>query len=319
MAHLFESGVFTARKAWHGLGTVVGTAPTPTEALQLAGLDWEVTQQPLTLVDGTPVPSHVANIRSTDQRQLGVVGKDWTPVQNSTLATLAEQLNQDGIVKVESAGSLDNGKRVWFLLQGSSLSIGRETDRVIPYLLLANSHDGSLALHVQTTTVRVECNNKLNIALGQQGQARLKFNHTKNITLAPNEIRRAMGLYQGAVDGFKAQAEALNNTELDRKSLDAFFLDVYTKTLGLKIPTQDELNKGEGQRAYNNAVERLAAWKHNFEVEVNDRGTKPSAWAAFNAITEDFRTREDYEVSAIFDGGAKRRTDTFKAALALVR
>jgi phage/plasmid-like protein (TIGR03299 family) len=296
----------------------VTEAPTPTDALRLAGLDWEVEQKPIQLVTGEPITTHQANIRSTDGAQLGIVGKDWTPIQNATLANLAEQLNQDGIVRVESAGSLDNGRRVWFLLKGESVFVKRESDKIVPYILLANGHDGSLALTAQTTTVRVECNNKLNIALNQSNQRRIKFNHTKNIVLAPGEIRAALGAFEASVNSFQSQAEALAATELNRQSLDAFFLDVYTKVLGLKIPTIEERNKGEGQRAYNNAVERLSTWKHNFQVEVDQRGTTPSAWAAFNAITEEFREREESEVSALFDGGAKRRQDTFKAALALV-
>jgi hypothetical protein len=85
-------------------------------------------------------------------------------VQNEELADLAEQLNQDGIVKVESCGSLGNGKKVWFLLKGDSIFV-TDRDETQPFVLLANGHDGSLSLTIMATTVRVECENKLNIAL----------------------------------------------------------------------------------------------------------------------------------------------------------
>ena len=39
--------VLVNQSAWHGLGTVVLSAPTPTEALKMAHLDWEVLQDPI--------------------------------------------------------------------------------------------------------------------------------------------------------------------------------------------------------------------------------------------------------------------------------
>ena len=42
MAHNIESMFYTREKPWHGLGTMVQEAPTSSEALRLAGLDWTV-------------------------------------------------------------------------------------------------------------------------------------------------------------------------------------------------------------------------------------------------------------------------------------
>ena len=37
-----ETMFYTREKPWHGLGTEVQEAPTSTDALRLAGLDWRV-------------------------------------------------------------------------------------------------------------------------------------------------------------------------------------------------------------------------------------------------------------------------------------
>ncbi len=329
MAHLITSTdnvVLHKTGAWHGLGIVVENAPTPDEALQLAGLSWSVQRRPLEFYDAEgelhAVNSHVVNVRSDTHEQLGVVGADWRAVQNIELADLATQLNQDGIVRVESAGSLSGGRKVWFLLKGESLRVlGRDNDIVEPYILLANGHDGSLALTAQATSVRVVCNNTLRFALGAQQEKRIRYLHTKGVTANVDEIRQTLGLFTAGRKAFGEQADALAKTQVAREELDAFFVDVYTKTLGLEIPTRDEARsdpKGAGRRL-DNAIERVAQWKTNFANENLVRGAGHTAWAAFNAITSELATREDSPAASLFNGPATRRQDVFKAALALVR
>ena len=47
MGHEFESGFVVRDKAWHGLATVLPENPTVTQALQAAGLDWDVLERPM--------------------------------------------------------------------------------------------------------------------------------------------------------------------------------------------------------------------------------------------------------------------------------
>ena len=128
MAHEIEQhdGVVLHReKAWHGLGTIVENAPTPLEALQIARLDWSVEQWPLAAQrpDGgyLPIKTSVANVRSDVGHLLGIVGDGYQPIQNRDLAEFCTALaEQDDVVKIESAGSIRNGAKVWFLLKGES-------------------------------------------------------------------------------------------------------------------------------------------------------------------------------------------------------
>lgn len=47
MAANVESMFYVRETPWHGLGTKVLTAPTSKEALELAGLNWQVLQEPI--------------------------------------------------------------------------------------------------------------------------------------------------------------------------------------------------------------------------------------------------------------------------------
>ena len=47
MAAAVETMFYTREKPWHGLGTRVEEAPASADALRLAGLDWQVLQEPI--------------------------------------------------------------------------------------------------------------------------------------------------------------------------------------------------------------------------------------------------------------------------------
>ena len=52
MAANVETMFSTREVPWHGLGRIVSEAPASKEALELAGLDWEVVQKDIITVDG---------------------------------------------------------------------------------------------------------------------------------------------------------------------------------------------------------------------------------------------------------------------------
>ena len=66
--------MFSVRETpWHGLGRIVMDAPASREALELAGLDWQVESRNIYSGTGAMIPGYRANVRSTDDAVLGVV------------------------------------------------------------------------------------------------------------------------------------------------------------------------------------------------------------------------------------------------------
>lgn len=47
MAAMVETMFSVREKPWHGLGEIIQEAPTSEDALRLAGLDWNVIQEPV--------------------------------------------------------------------------------------------------------------------------------------------------------------------------------------------------------------------------------------------------------------------------------
>ncbi|MFN0011733.1 MAG: DUF932 domain-containing protein [Phycisphaerales bacterium] len=281
--------VLTGRRAWHGLGVIVENAPSALNALTIADLDWPVKQWPLIARNGDeerPVSTHVLNVRGDNGSPLGVVGVGYQPVQNNELASFCDALGATGEVKIESAGSIRGGKRVWFLLRGESVWVG-SSDEVKPYLLVVNAHDGSLAVTCQPTTIRVVCSNTLHASLkqGENAATTVRFRHEGSIADKLEDARRALGLFAEARDSFAKQSQALNGREMAREDLQRFWLEVYAATVD-EIP-KNATTTGDRRRV-DHAREILSKWAMNFDLDRSRTGHPAAAWTALNAVTQWF-------------------------------
>ena len=163
MAANVETMFYTRQKPWHGLGTMVQEAPTSKDALILAGLDWQVIQKPIITEDGIPISGFKANLRETDNRVLGVVTDRYRTIQNHDAFAFTDSLLGEGVT-YETAGSLQNGRRVWVLAKLPQRYI-ISGDEITPYLVFLNAHDGTGAIKAAMTPIRVVCMNTLNLAL----------------------------------------------------------------------------------------------------------------------------------------------------------
>lgn len=148
---------------WHGLGTRVESALCAEEALEKSGLDWNVIQRPIMTSDYHPIPGYKANIRDRDNRVLGVVTDRYKVVQNAEAFAFTDALLGEG-VKYETAGSLNEGRKVWILAKLPDKYI-IEGEQIEPYLVFSNDHSGNGSIKVAMTPIRVVCQNTLNIAL----------------------------------------------------------------------------------------------------------------------------------------------------------
>ena len=163
MAANVETMFYTRQKPWHGLGTMVQEAQTSKDALILAGLDWQVIQKPIITEDGIPISGFKANLRETDNRVLGVVTDRYRTIQNHDAFAFTDSLLGEGVT-YETAGSLQNGRRVWVLAKLPQRYI-ISGDEITPYLVFMNAHDGTGAIKAAMTPIRVVCMNTLNLAL----------------------------------------------------------------------------------------------------------------------------------------------------------
>ncbi|HVZ20424.1 MAG TPA: DUF932 domain-containing protein [Vicinamibacterales bacterium] len=310
MAHEIENMMFVGETPWHGLGTALQTAPESiAEALKLAGLDWSVRLEQLQLADGTAVDRY-ATIRSSDNRVLGTVGCGYRPVQNADAFQFFAPFVEQRAVSIETAGSLRKGARVWMLAKiarEDSVIVPKAGDRVAKYLLVANGHDGSLALHVGLTPIRVVCQNTLSASIADRRTATIKIRHTAKsgdaLKLVQETIDRVDHDFEKAAEVFRALA-SVNVTEASlRTFVDRVFRRVKAKRDAAIAAAQSAV-EGDSfdalmSRDFVSAGSTLTTTKEResrvFETvsqlfesgRGNDApGVRGTAWAAYNAATE---------------------------------
>ncbi len=211
MAADVESMFYTGEKPWHGLGVRIQEAPTSEKALWLAGLDWQVLQKDIYTEGRIQVPGYKANVRDSDGQVLSVVTDRYRVIQNRKAFAFTDALPGKG-VRYETAGSLQKGKKVWMpaRLPEEYIITG---ERISPYLVFSNTHDGSGAVRVAVTPIRVVCNNTLNLALNTAKRS-WSMNHTGDISGKMQEAADALFRAEEYMDKPGREIEALRNSEL---------------------------------------------------------------------------------------------------------
>ena len=250
MAAEVETMFYTREKPWHGLGVQVHDAPTSENALWLAGLDWKVVQKDIYTEGRVQIPGYKANVRNTDGRVLGVVTDRYKVVQNEEAFSFTDELLGKG-VRYETAGSLQGGRKVWLLarLPKEYIITG---ERISPYLVFSNTHDGSGAVRVAVTPVRVVCNNTLNLALSSAKRS-WSMVHTGDIKCKIQEAADTLFRAEDYMEKLGKEIEKLRGLEVtDQQVKD--YIEILLPLEKGPTPTQRKniarLRDGIAQRYY---------------------------------------------------------------------
>lgn len=296
MAANFESG-FSANgiELWHGLGEIIKDAPTSEDAIRIAGLDWDVIPKPIYDEFGRELPGYKVNIRSSDNMALGIVTDRYKVVQNREAFAFTDELLGQG-VRYETAGSLASGKRVWMLARMENTWLAEE--EISPFMVFTNSHDGTGAIRVAMTPVRVCCENTLNLAL-KTADRHWSCVHKGDIMSKLEEARFTLA---SAERYMKALEEEFGELKLKKvtdkqvedmtdKLLEIEFNSLFNKALktGKIVDFKERLR----QQKYEDKLKRK---KNNIITIYHDKpdlvGTERSAFRFVNAVS-DYATHTD--------------------------
>mgnify|MGYP001296945038 FL=1 len=231
MAANIETMFYVRETPWHGLGTRVMEAPGSEDALELAGLNWKVRQEPIYTDNNLLIPGYKANVRDLDDKVLGVVTDRYKVVQNDEAFAFTDGLLGEG-VRYETAGALLDGRKVWILARMPREFI-INGEQISPYLVFSNTHDGSGAIKVAVTPIRVVCNNTLNLALSTAKRS-WSMVHTGDVQGKMEEAKQTLFMAEKYMSRLGREFENLRKIELtDRQVMD------YIKLL---LPYENEDN-----------------------------------------------------------------------------
>lgn len=289
MAHgiLETDTMFSVKeRPWHGLGKVIQTAPTIEEGLKEAGLDWEVKLTAIsTKVGGQHVriPGKKAAVRCSDNSVLGVVGENYSILQNTDAFKFFEPFVDEGLVTLETAGSLFNGRKVWILAKASS-EIQEITkadgDAVENFILLSNAHDGTMAVRVGFTPVRVVCNNTLTFAEESKLSKLIRVRHSGNVVETLENIRETMDMIN---QQFLATVEQYK--ELAQKPVVKSDIANYVKqVMSPKKQMEQIVKQYESEQEEKEAIEKERTRLIKRVEEIFELEPARTAWNLYNSV-----------------------------------
>jgi phage/plasmid-like protein (TIGR03299 family) len=311
--------------AWHGLGLVFNRPLTIEDALNDAGLNFDVTKHPNVhrLPDGSEIVSNDSffTLRNDVNKVLGTrLGKDYTVYQNNDALAIVDELLGTGKCSIETAGSLDEGRRVFTCLKLNQPLVIGANDEIKQYILLANSHDGSLSITAMATNVRVVCNNTLSAALSRsKGAASHKIRHTANAQDRVKEAFQIMGLIEQAS---KTNEAAYNAMKCNKISKEEFF-----NYIGNIFMTDEEINglqKGKTDVLSTRKKNILEGVLNYAEVGIGQREALDKGnlnmWYAYNSVTgyltsKKYSSKDDRFNSLLLGDGATKIKDAGLLAL----
>ncbi len=352
-----KAAVFAAGEtAWHKLGVTITDAINSSEAIKLAIMDWMVEKWPLYAIhdddEGTIVqaaPGAWATVRKDTGAVLGTVGSNYRPLQNVEAFDFMDALVGDKLAMYETAGSLNNGERVWMLARiPKEYKIHGKQDVIAPYVLLTNTHNGKETVRMMATAVRVVCNNTLNLALNEAdrlGQG-IRFRHTSTMKSRIEEARLSLGIITQRFSTFEAEAQLLSKHTLtdkaardyveslfpvkvtEKKDVPAVDLDAIIEGMEAQEAVIQELMEGAREVTERQAKKNAATCDLIIEMMHNERnnlkGMEHSAWSAFNAVTEwvdhtkSFRNDNSKLQSTWFGAANQIKQEAYRGALELI-
>lgn len=203
MAHLIESVAYVNDTPWHGLGKHLTENQPLSVWTKEAGMAWQIEETPVlynTPFAGIhPNPNAKVLFRSDTLAPLSVVSNRYKVVQPEAVLKFYRDLVSVGGFTLETAGVLKGGKKLWALAKTGLQSDVKAGDTMKAYLLLATSCDGTLCTTAQFTSVRVVCNNTLQLALGDNAGV-VKAPHSTSFDA--NAVKASLGLGLSSWESF---------------------------------------------------------------------------------------------------------------------
>lgn len=287
------AAMFSVRETpWHKLGHIVQEAPTAEEAIKLAGLDWKVEQRPiyhdLKYVEGLELPAdykpllrestgYKALVRGDNNDTLSVMKDSYHVLQNKNAFAFFNPFVESGLASFETAGALRDGKVIWVLasLNKAPIEVGKG-DEVNKYLLLSNSHDGTLSVRVGFTPVRVVCNNTLTMSHGDVNSKLLRIKHSSKVADRLDEVQGIVNAMDAKFEATAEQYRALAGKTLNRKDFEQYVNVVFKLR-----PEGDEREKLRAQKM----METITKLFEN-GAGAHLKSAAGTQWGAYNAVTE---------------------------------
>jgi len=320
---------------------------------KLEKLNFEVELKPVFLQSGKEIPEKYAISRTDNNHCFEIVGKNYTPIQNSELIELGELLSDESKSNSYDSRVLKSGSIVALDINLGQIS-SKDSSPIHRILRLATSHDGSLAYQAQSFLFRQVCKNGLFAKLGNE-TSKISIKHTKS---SLQKLQQAKKILE-STKGFFEKFEILSNKMIEKP----FNHSQLKQLVEFVLPTPKKAEKPEKKQiievnssSYTNILDEIVDQTSAMDALLSGRPLYPendistrlennrqkiielfegsptigneirgTAWSAYQAVTEyidhEKSTRgdsENREISAYFGVGASQKEKALEKILELV-
>jgi phage/plasmid-like protein (TIGR03299 family) len=303
-------------KAWHGLGQIVQDYPTSKEALQFAGLNFEVSKRPN--IHRLDNGNEIISISSfyTYRPDTGAIlgdrlGKNYEVVQNADAFKFFDAIVDGDGIQYETAGALGKGEKIFITAKlPGYIKVGND-DMIEKYLFLTTSHDGFGSIMAAFTPTRIVCNNTLNAALKNCSNC-IKIRHTANAKERLEEAHKVMGIS----NRLSVQLEGIFNQWAKVRITDKEVQKLIQMAMVPNKEVLQNIQKGELDElstCFKNMCDDVYEYNMSSPSQQYET-TKGTVFGAYNAITGYFQNIRNYKddeakmKSLLYGGTAQLRT-----------
>lgn len=292
-----HSFVSVKTKPWHLLGVIVDKAMTSKEAIQLGGMDYQVSKgQVFVELENRfkEVPNRFCTFRTDTNDIFGMVSDRYEVVQNSEGFIFFDSIVGTGKAIFETAGVLGNGETIFVTAKlPDYIRVNGSDDVIEKYLLLTMNHSGEKSIMAMFTPVRVVCNNTLQAALNGS-KSMVKIRHTKS---AKENLDKAMELLN-LTNILSKNSQNLFSMLAKQAVTDVQMAD-YINSMVLN---QNEMNLALMNNRYLENIEEISTRKKNIindiklynQVGIGQKEIHGTAWGLYNAVTGYYQNMKTY-------------------------
>ena len=257
----------TRMATWDKVGADIREANSVKEALQIAGMDYEVVKSPIYLSNGFRIKDQFATKKKGTDEVFGIVGKDYTIVQNEEAFSFVDGIIQDGLTFVK-AGETSYMNYIIASLPEQYIM----DDKFTPYIIFQNSHVGASTIKAAICPLRIICQNQFSMEF-RRSTNKISLRHSSSVHDKMKEAQHTLQFTAEYMNTFTKQAEKLATTKISDESVgsivDQYFL------IDEEASTR-KINSTEAKR-------QIFLNAYNAEDNQNFKGT---AWGMINAFSD---------------------------------
>ena len=257
----------TREATWNKVGTDIREANSVKEALQISGLDYEVVKAPIYLSNGHRIKDQFATKKKGTDEVFGIVGKDYTIVQNEEAFSFVDGIISEGLTFVKAGETSYMNYIIASLPEQYILD-----DKFKPYIIFQNSHAGATTLKAAICPLRIVCQNQFTMAF-RNSENKISLRHSSSIHEKMDEAQHILQFNAEYMDSFNKMANKMASNKIGEEKaleiIDKYFL----------------VDDNASTRKVNSNEEKKVILLNSYNAEDNQnfRGTQ---WGLINAFSD---------------------------------